>query len=126
VVLIIFAAGAGTLWWSATHRAIPGQALAIGDTTSEPEETSHWEPTIVAPCSRVEIDQKRANGAERCQRTPNAQPPQHWVKAPPGGFPKSNAGGPFPNETCVADGDDDYSPVGDHVSCEDGTWQVIA
>jgi hypothetical protein len=66
------------------------------------------------------------NGAERCQRTPDLDPPQHWVEAPPAGFPKSNAGGPFPNESCTTDGDRDYSPVGDHVECENGTWRAIA
>jgi eukaryotic-like serine/threonine-protein kinase len=122
-ILIIFAAGAGTLWWSATHRTIPG-APSSADSPDSSQQPTPWIPIVVAPCSRVEIDSKRANGTERCQRTPALTPPQYWVEAPPGGFPKSNAGGPFPGEKCVAEGDEDYSPVGDHVTCKDGTWQT--
>lgn len=131
---MVLASGAGTLWWAATHRAIPGTPSATsdttGDTTSDPtEEPSHWVPTIVGPCSTVEVarEQTTDNGDKiRCQRTPNLEPPQHWVKEPPTGFPKSDAGGPFPDESCEADGDTAYSPVGDHLTCEDGTWRTTA
>lgn len=128
LILIIFASGAGTLWWAANHRAIPGRPSAAGSATGGPEGTSRWEPTIVAGCARVELDSTRpgANGTERCQRTPDLDPPQHWVEAPPTGFPISNAGGPFPHESCTTDGDRDYSPVGDHVECDNGAWRVIA
>jgi hypothetical protein len=128
VILVVFAAGGGTLWWAANHRAVPGQASAAGESTSPSATPSQWVPTLVAPCSRVELTTTRlgTNGAERCQRTPNRPDPQHWVEEPPTGFPKSNAEGPFPGESCVADGDKDYSPVGEHVICDGKTWQVIA
>jgi hypothetical protein len=122
-----FATGAGTLWWVANHRAVSGQPAAVGGTTSGPADTSRWEPVLVAPCSRVEVTTVREgrNGAERCQRTPNLADAQHWVSEPPGGFPRSNADGPFPGESCTAEGDKEYSPVGDHVVCEDRTWRLI-
>jgi hypothetical protein len=85
-------------------------------------------PTVVAPCAAVEIDSPRRGekGTERCQRTPGGSSPQSWVEEPPGGFPKSNAGGPFPGEACTVDGDRNYSPVGDHVECDGTVWKVIA
>jgi serine/threonine protein kinase len=126
VVLALFVAGAGTLYWAATHHGIAGQPSASGRTGNPPPPPADWTPTVVEPCSRVEIASERAGGTERCQRTPDREPSQHWVEAPPGGFPKSNAGGPFPGEECVADGDQDYSPVGDRVACSGGTWQVSA
>lgn len=128
VALLILAGGAGTLWWAATHRTIPGHASATGSPTGEPDQTSRWTPTIVAPCSKVEQDRERqgVNGTERCQRTQTPDAPQHWVERPPGGFPKSDASGPFPGESCAANGDTAYSPVGDHVECTENTWQVIA
>lgn len=131
VVVVILAAGAGTLWWAATHRAIPGQGTAaVGGGQGQPDQPAgHWEPTVVGPCDAVEIGQERsgAGGTERCQYTP-ATPGQrqNWVEEPPGGFPKSDPGGPFPNEKCGNDGDRRYSPVGDHLRCTHGTWQVIA
>ena len=128
IVLIILASGAGTLWWAANHRTVPGQASAIGGTTSEREKpATHWDPVIVEPCDAVEIDRKRtgANGIERCQYTATPDHPQNWVEEPPGGFPTSDAGGPFPTQPCTNDGDTHYSPVGDHMRCTDGTWQVI-
>jgi eukaryotic-like serine/threonine-protein kinase len=88
---------------------------------------SRWTPEIVEPCNAVDIDQKRANDTERCQRTLGTTPPQSWVKAPPDGFPvKSDPAGPFATEACAADGDTTYSPVGDHLYCENKTWTVIA
>lgn len=128
VILIAFTGGAGTLWWAATHRAIPGQASAAGAPSDQPEGNTRWEPQPVAPCSRVELAAERVgeNGNERCQRTPNLRDPQHWVEEPPGGFPNSNAAGYFPGEPCDADGERDYSPVGDHVICENGIWRVNA
>ncbi len=128
-MLIIFAAGAGTLWWAANHRAIPGQGSAAGANTESPEQpASRWEPVIVGPCDFVEIAQERdgANGKERCQLTNTPGQRQNWVEEPPGGFPKSDPGGPFPHEKCGNDGDRGYSPVGDRLRCTDGTWQVIA
>ncbi|HEX6355290.1 serine/threonine protein kinase [Actinophytocola sp.] len=127
VVVLAFAGGAGTLWWAANHRTLSGQPSASGASTSGPVGASRWEPTLVEPCSRVERTTVRQgrNGRERCQRTPNGADAQHWVEEPATGFPKSNADGPFPGESCTADGDKDYSPVGDHVICEDGTWQII-
>jgi hypothetical protein len=128
VVLLILVGGAGTLWWAATHRTIPGHASATGSPTGEPGQVSRWEPTIVEACTKVERGRERpgANGTERCQRTNTTADPQSWVEAPPGGFPKSNAAGPFPGETCTTNGDKEYSPVGDHVECVETTWQVIA
>jgi hypothetical protein len=129
LVLLVLAGGAGTLWWAATHRAIDGQAARVGGTDAGSETNSPWIPTVVDGCSKVELDRERttADGDnERCQRTPDLDPPQHWVEEPPGGFPKSNAAGPFPGEKCGINGDKDYSPVGDHVACAEGVWQIIA
>ena len=128
VVLIVLASGAGTLWWAANHRAISGQPSGTGGSIGDTTDASQWVPTIVEPCAAVEIDSTRAgdDGDERCQRTPNAAAPQSWVEEPAGGFPKSNANGPFPGEPCTVDGDRDYSPVGDHVECRQQTWRVIA
>jgi serine/threonine-protein kinase len=128
VVLLALVGGAGTLWWAATHRTIPGHASATGSPTSGPNPTSRWEPTILEPCSAVERGRERpgANGNDRCQRTNTTDEPQHWVEEPPGGFPTSNADGPFPGEECTTIGDKEYSPVGDHVQCDGKTWQVIA
>jgi serine/threonine protein kinase len=131
VVLIILASGAGTLWWAATHRSIPGHgSAAVGGSTSQPHQpASRWKPVIIGPCDAVEIGAERtgATGTERCQyTTPAPDPRQNWVEEPPGGFPKSDPGGPFPAQPCGNDGDTHYSPVGDHLECTDGTWQVIA
>ena len=129
VVLLALLGGAGTLWWAATHRTVPGHASAAGSSpTSGPNPTSRWEPTILEPCSAVERGRERpgANGNDRCQRTNTTDEPQHWVEEPPGGFPTSNADGPFPGEECTTNGDKEYSPVGDHVQCDGKTWQVIA
>ncbi|MFI7676491.1 protein kinase [Actinophytocola sp. NPDC049390] len=126
LVALLLAGGAGALWWAATHRDVPGTATAAGQPgTGETE--SRWEPEVVEPCSAVDIAQTRANGTERCQRTRDTTTPQSWVKAPPDGFPvKSDPSGPFVAESCQADGDTDYSPVGDHLYCENKTWTVIA
>jgi hypothetical protein len=128
VVLLALVGGAGTLWWAATHRTVPGHASATGSSTSGPNPTGRWEPTILEPCSAVERGRERpgANGNDRCQRTNTTDEPQHWVEEPPGGFPTSNADGPFPGEECTTNGDKEYSPVGDHVQCDGKTWQVIA
>ncbi len=125
LVTLLLAGGAGTLWWAATHRDVPGTATAGPPGTTESE--SRWEPEVVEPCSAVDIAQVRAEGTERCQRTRGTATPQSWVKAPPGGFPvKSDPNGPFAAEPCHADGDTGYSPVGDHLHCENRTWTVIA
>jgi hypothetical protein len=122
--VLILAGAAGTLWWAATHRTIAGQASAVG-VPDQPE--GNWTPTVVEPCSRVELDTTRtgANGNERCQYTQGTESPQNWVEEPPGDFPKSNAAGPFPDTPCANEGEKDYSPVGDHLACTNGTWQVI-
>lgn len=129
-MLIILVSGAGTLWWAANHRAIPGQgSAAVGGSTSQPEApASRWQPIVVGPCDAVDIGQERAgaNGTERCQYTTTPGQDQNWVEEPPGGFPKSDPGGPFPNQPCGHDGDRHYSPVGDHLECTDGAWHVIA
>jgi hypothetical protein len=105
---------------------VTGQPSAVGSTPSGSD--SAWVPTIVEPCAAVELDSPRTgkDGTERCQRTPDRDPPQSWVEEPPGGFPKSNAAGPFPGEQCTVDGDRDYSPVGDHVQCDGKAWRLIA
>ena len=123
IVLLILASGAGTLWWAATHRTIPGQPTALGGSTGE-QTTTPWTPEIVESCNRVELGRERAGGTERCQRTENTDPPQHWVKAPPTGFPTSNPKGPFPSEDCDNSGDTEYSPTGDRLTCNGTTWQV--
>ena len=126
LVALLLAGGAGTLWWAATHRDVPGTATAVGQPGTTATET-RWEPEIVEPCSAVDIAQTRADGTERCQRTRGTTTPQSWVKAPPGGFPvKSDPSGPFVAEPCLSDGDTGYSPVGDHLYCENRTWTVIA
>jgi hypothetical protein len=129
VFLVFLAASAGTTWWTVTHRTIPGHPTAIGGTTKPTETPSQWVPTIVSPCSSVEVAREQTTDTGdkiRCQRTPTLEPPQHWVEEPPTGFPKSDPGGPFPAESCEADGDTAYSPVGDHLTCENETWQVTA
>jgi serine/threonine protein kinase len=127
VVLLILVGGAGTLWWAATHRTVPGHASVAGSSTSGPNPTSQWTPTVLEVCSAVERGRERTgvNGTERCQRTNTTDDP-HWVEEPPGGFPKSDPAGPFPGETCTANGDKTYSPVGDHVECTENTWQITA
>lgn len=122
-MLLTLVSGAGTLWWAATHRTIPGQPAAIGQ-SSTGEPSTPWQPEVLESCNRVEVGQERANGTERCQRTKDTNPTQHWVKAPPTGFPTSNPKGPFPGETCVNSGDTDYSPTGDRLTCDGRTWQV--
>jgi serine/threonine protein kinase len=126
LTLVVLLAGGGTLWWAATHRGVTGQPSAAGSTPGD--SPSAWVPTIVEPCAAVELDSPRngKDGPERCQRTPDRDPPQSWVQEPPGGFPKSNAAGPFPAEPCTVDGDRDYSPVGDHVQCDGKAWRLIA
>jgi serine/threonine protein kinase len=126
LVLLLLAAGAGTLWWAATHRTLPGTPSANG-TTSTNQQPTHWTPTITAPCSAVEVAAERPgpNGKERCQRTPTPAQPQNWVEEPPGGFPTSDPDGPFPGERCGNDGDRRYSPVGEHLECRADTWQVM-
>jgi hypothetical protein len=128
--LIILASGAGTLWWAANHRAIPGQgSAAVGGSTDQPEQPAGpWNPVIIGPCDAVEIgaERTRGTGTERCQYTTAApEQRQNWVMEPPGGFPKSDPGGPFPHQPCGNDGDTHYSPVGDHMECTDGRWQVM-
>lgn len=128
VVLIILATGAGTLWWAANHRAVPGQASAAGASTSRGETPAgRWEPVVVGPCAAVDVGHERdgANGRERCQRADARDQRQNWVEEPPGGFPTSDPVGPFPDQNCANDGDKKYSPVGDHLQCTDGTWHVI-
>ena len=126
LTLVALLTGGGTLWWAATHRGVTGQPSSVGRSAGDSD--SDWVPAIVEPCAAVELDSPRTgrDGAERCQRTPDRDPPQSWVREPPGGFPKSNAAGPFPGEQCTVDGDRDYSPVGDHVQCDGRTWQLIA
>jgi eukaryotic-like serine/threonine-protein kinase len=126
LTLVALLAGGGTLWWAATHRDVTGQPSAVGSRPSDSH--ADWVPTVVEPCAAVELDTPRTgrDGAERCQRTPDRDPPQSWVREPPGGFPKSNAAGPFPGEQCTVDGDRDYSPVGDHVQCDGKAWRLIA
>lgn len=124
LVLLLLVGGGGTLWWAATHRTVEGQATAVGEL---PGGTRRWEPVLVAPCSQVELDRTRAGaqGAERCQRVQDADRPQYWVREPEGGFPKSDAAGPFPGEPCGGtDGDTRYTPVGDQVVCAAGEWRV--
>ncbi|GAB1514695.1 hypothetical protein JCM33774_67370 [Actinophytocola sp. KF-1] len=126
VVVLLLAGGAGTLWWAATHRDVPGTATAVGRPGGD-EQPGRWAPEVVEPCSAVDIGQTRAGGGERCQRTRGTTTPQSWVTAPPGGFPvKSDPNGPFAGEPCPGDGDTGYSPVGDHLHCENDTWTVIA
>lgn len=125
LIAILLAGAAGTLWWAANHREVPGTASAANHPGEAPP--SQWTPEIVESCSAVDIGQTRAGNTERCQRTRDTTPPQSWVKAPQDGFPvKSDPNGPFVTETCVADGDTEYSPVGDHLYCENKTWTVIA
>jgi hypothetical protein len=84
---------------------------------------------VVEPCAAVDIGQERngANGVERCQYTSTTGQRQNWVEEPPGGFPPtSDPDGPFPNQPSGNDGDRRYSPVGDHLQCAGGTWQVVA
>jgi serine/threonine-protein kinase len=125
-VALLLAGGAGTLWWAAAHRGVTGTATSsLGARTEVPE--SRWAPVVVEPCSTVDIARERAEGTERCQRTRDTPSPQNWVEAPPAGFPaKSNPGGPFPGDACGNAGDQEYSPVGDHLLCRDDTWQAVA
>jgi len=120
----VLAAGAGTLWWAATHRTVTGQAAPTG-VPDLPKGVSRWAPVPIEPCSRAELGRERAEGTERCQRTPGADGGQHWVEAPSTGFPKSDPAGPFPAEPCTGEDDTAYTPVGDHVVCTTGAWRVI-
>lgn len=124
VVLLVLAAGTGTLWWAATHRTVTGQAASTG-VPDLPKGASRWTPVPIEPCSRAELGRERADGTERCQRTPGADGGEHWVEAPSTGFPKSDPAGPFPAEPCTGKDDTAYTPVGDHVVCTTGAWQVI-
>jgi serine/threonine-protein kinase len=122
-ILLALAAGAGTLWWAATHRDVAGQAAPAG-TPDRPEGVSRWTPVPIEPCSRAELGRDRAGGEERCQRAEGAG--QNWVRAPATGFPKSDPAGPFPAEPCTAAGDKAYTPVGDQVVCTTGAWRVTS
>jgi serine/threonine-protein kinase len=124
LVLLLLAGAGGTLWWAATHRGVGGEAIAGG---RAPREAGRWVPVLVAPCSQVELDRTRsgAEGDERCQRVRDEDRPQYWVREPAGGFPKSDAAGPFPGEPCGGtDGDTRYSPVGDQLVCTAGEWRA--
>lgn len=126
LVAALLLGGAGTLWWAAIHRHVAGTAVA-GDVLEPGESPSRWTPVPVEPCSRAELGRERdgADGTERCQRSPGPEGGQHWVRQPPGGFPKSDPAGHFPGEACTADGDTGYTPTGDRVACTRGKWQIV-
>ncbi len=123
VVTLAVLGAAGTLWWAATHRDIAGQAVPAGSVAAG-DEPVDWSPVVVEPCGRVDIDRYRAGNTERCQRTQGTTSEQNWVLAPAGGFPVSDAGGPFPGEECTDD-EPAYSPVGDRVRCTAGKWERV-
>ncbi len=126
LVLLLLLGGAGTLWVASMTRVVPGLPIA-GPGTRDPGSPDFvWVPAIVEPCSRASLSEERdgQDGRERCQRVSGGW--EAWVKEPEDGFPISNPNGPFPDETCTADGDTDYTPVGEQVACTDGTWTVTS
>ena len=124
-VTLLLVAGAGTVWWTISHRSVTGTPTAA-DVPQGVPTASKWVPRVVEPCSRVDISRVRADGTERCQRTRNTDTQQNWVVAPPGGFPaKSDPGGPFAFESCDIKGDFEYSPVGDHLYCSGTAWTLV-
>lgn len=125
-VLLLLLGGAGTLWVASMARVIPGLPIAGQGDREGGNQSFVWTPVIVAPCSQAELSVIRdgEDGRERCQRTSNGE--EHWVREPERGFPISNPNGPFPGEECTADGDTDYSPVGERMTCADGVWAVTS
>jgi len=126
IVLLLLLGGAGTLWVASMTRTIPGLPIAGQGDRAGGNESFVWSPELVAPCSQAELSDIREgeDGRERCQRTSDDN--AHWVREPERGFPISNPNGPFPEEVCTADGDTDYSPVGDRVTCTDGEWTITS
>lgn len=126
LVLLLLLGGAGTLWVASMTRTIPGLPIAGQGDRAGGNESFVWTPVIVAPCSQAELSDIRdgEEGRERCQRTSNGD--EHWVREPDRGFPISNPNGPFPGEDCTADGDTDYTPVGERIACTEGAWAVTS
>jgi serine/threonine protein kinase len=131
LVLVLLLGGGGAVWWAATHQTITGTPIAGNDSGTVDDDGDpdtppvEWRPVQVERCAKVDLGQERVQDGERqrCQRTQSQDAPQHWVREPPGGFPKSDPAGPFPGEDCARDSDTAFSPVGAQLLCRGDTWQ---